>query len=171
MSDEFDALLPANPPVTTASGHRATPVARLVCRLYRAATPALRSRMLACLLRPLGTLATVGVAAGAFSCFLYREGSLGARAALVDVARFSNDQVIELARFVEQVSPEALHELAKLMVDRSTGLAAFSASAALLLMRALRQKDAGAVVQDESTRLSAGAARLDAGRLAADTPA
>jgi hypothetical protein len=102
---------------------------------------------------------------------LYREGSLGARAALVDVARFSNDQVIELARFVEQVSPEALHELAKLMADRSTGLAAFSASAALLLMRALRQKDAGAVVQDESTRLSAGAAGLEAGRLAADTPA
>jgi hypothetical protein len=74
---------------------------------------------------------------------------MGARAALGDVARFSNDQVIELARFVEQVSPEALHELAKLMGDRSAGLAAFSASVAMVLMQSLRQKDANLGASDD----------------------
>ncbi|MEY2687300.1 MAG: hypothetical protein RL375_1498 [Pseudomonadota bacterium] len=158
MSDEFDALSIAIPSPTPAATTRATRVARLVCRLYRAATPTLRSRMLMCLLRPLGTLATVGVAAGAFSCFLYREGSSGARAAIGDVARFSNDQVIELARFVEQVSPEALHEMARLMADRSAGLAAFSASVAVLLMQALRQKNPGLPVVLDPAR----GVRLDA---------
>lgn len=164
MSDEFDPLLLASAgaaPDTSTRATRTTRVARLVCRLYRSATPTLRTHMLTCLLRPLGTLATVGVAAGAFGSFLYREGSLGARAAIGDVARFSNDQVIELARFVEQVSPEALHELAKLMSERSTGLAAFSASVALLLMQALRQKDYAAVATADAVRQPA-AARGDA---------
>ena len=58
-----------------------------------------------------------------------------------DVARFSNDQMIELARFVEQVSPDALQEFARLFTERPVGLAAFSASAALLLMQALRQSE------------------------------
>ncbi len=170
MSDEFDALLLATPAATTATGPHTARVARLVSRLYRAASPTLRSRMLTCLLRPLGTLATVGVAAGAFSCFLYREGSIGARAAIGDVARFSNDQVIELARFVEQVSPEALHELAKLMADRSAGLAAFSASVALLLMQALRQKDSGPVARDHPAYVAA-AVHHDSRSAAADAPA
>jgi hypothetical protein len=149
MSDEFDALLVASTATTHPAGSRATRVARLVCRLYRSATPALRTRMLICLLQPLGTLGTVGVAAGAFGSFLYREGSMGARAAFVDVARFSNDQVIELARFVEQVSPEALHELAKHLAGRPAGLAAFSASVAMLLLHSLRQNDPGLAEQDD----------------------
>jgi hypothetical protein len=101
--------------------------------------------MLACLLRPLGTLATVGVAAGAFGGFLYRGGADGARAAMSDVARFTNEQVHELARFAAQVSPAAVQELARLIADRPVGMAAFSASAALLLMQALHQADAGRV--------------------------
>ena len=119
---------------------QATRVPRLVCRLYGAATPALRAKLVACLLRPLGTLGTVGVAAGAFGVFLYRGGSESARAVIGDVAQFSTDQMFELARFVEQVSPDSLQEFAQLIAQRPMGIAAFSASAALLLMRALRQR-------------------------------
>jgi hypothetical protein len=57
------------------------------------------------------------------------------------MARYSNEQLFELARFVEQVSPDAVQEFARLFTERSLGLAAFSASAALLLLRALRPKD------------------------------
>ena len=122
-------------------------VARLVCRMYGAASPALRARLVACLVRPLGTLGLFGVAAGAFGGLLYRGGSESARAAIGEMARFSNDQIFELVRFVEQVSPDALQEFARLFTERSMGTAAFSASVALLLMRALRQQHGAAPTQ------------------------
>jgi hypothetical protein len=158
MLDEFDdAMDPAStapassvPAVT----RRKTPVARLVCRMYGAAPPALRAKLVACLVRPLGTLGLFGVAAGAFGGLLYRGGSEGARAAIGDMARFSNDQMLELARFVEQVSPDALQEFARLFTEPSMGTAAFSASAALLLLRALRQREgAGAAGEDSDSRV------------------
>jgi hypothetical protein len=152
MPDEFDdamdpalALL-APAPGLPAAATRSTPVARLVCRMYGAAPPALRDRLVGCLVRPLGTLGLAGVAAGAFGVLLYRGGSGSARAAMGDVVRFSNDQMYELVRFVEQVSPDALQEFARLFLDGSMGMAAFSASAALLLMRSLRQKYGGAEI-------------------------
>lgn len=147
MLDEFDDTMDPAPAVASsvssvpAGTRRTALVARLVCRLYGVAPPTLRAKLLACLVRPLGTLGVVGVAAGAFGVLLYRSGSEGARAAMGDMARFSNDQMFELARFVEQVSPDALQEFARLFTERSMGMAAFSASAALLLMRALRPKD------------------------------
>lgn len=157
MLDEFDdAMDPAStarassvPAVT----RRKTPVARLACRMYGAAPPALRAKLVACLVRPLGTLGLFGVAAGAFGVLLYRGGSESARAAIGDMARFSNDQMFELVRFVEQVSPDALHEFARLFTERSRGTAAFSASAALLLMRTLRKREgAGATGADPENR-------------------
>jgi hypothetical protein len=56
------------------------------------------------------------------------------------ISCFSNDQISELVRLVEQVSPAALHDFAMLFNQRSMGMGAFSASVALLLMRALHQK-------------------------------
>jgi hypothetical protein len=154
MADEYDELLD---PIVMERRARAAaeehahlgassrrPVSRLISRLYVAAHPQLRVRLLACLLRPLGPLATVGIAAGAFSMFLVRGGNDSARAALGDVARISNEQVVELARFVEQVSPEALLEYARIVSDNSVGMAAFSVSAAVLLMRLLRPRDPAA---------------------------
>lgn len=147
MLDEFDDTMDLARAIASSgsnvpsSTRRHAPVARLVCRLYGVASPALRAKLLACLVRPLGTLGVVGVAAGAFGVLLYRSGSEGARTAMGDMARFSNDQIFELVRFVEQVSPDALQEFARLFAEHSMGMAAFSASAALLLMRALRPKD------------------------------
>ena len=152
MLDEFDdpmfpmdsiSAVPRTVSSETAVTRRSAPVARLVCRIYGAAPPTLRTKLVSCLVRPLGTLGMVGVAAGAFGVLLYRGGSESARAAMGDVARFSNDQMFELVRFVEQVSPDSLQEFAGLFTEHSVGMAAFSASAALLLMRALRQRDGG----------------------------
>lgn len=126
-------------------------MARLIGLMDSAAPPALRAKLVACPVRSLGTLGVFGVSAGAFGALLYRGGSESARAAIGDMARFSNDQMFELARFVEQVSQDALQEFARLCTEHSMGMAAFSASAALLLMRALRQRD------------GAGAARADLG--------
>jgi hypothetical protein len=109
-----------------------------VSRLYAAANRPLRTQLLDCLLRPLGTLGLAGIAAGAFASFLHRSGTDGARVVIDDVGRYSNDQILELARFVEQVSPQALQQFAGLIADNPVGMAAFSASAAMLLLRAVR---------------------------------
>jgi hypothetical protein len=138
MSDEFDEIIDlslrvqlAEAPATKA----AVPASRLVARLYTAANAPLRARLLACLMRPLGTLGVAGVAAGAFAGFLSRRGV--AHIDLDEVARVSSEEVLELARFVEQVSPEALQHFAGLISGSQLGLATFSASALVLLYRTL----------------------------------
>ena len=135
MSDEFDdvpdpAVAAAVPLPRAASGR----AARLLARLYGSANQALRTRLVACLVRPLGPLALAGVAAGAFTALLSRTGAGGLAIAIDDAARFSQEQVAELARFVEQVQPDALVQAAQLVADHAAGVGAFGASVALLLV-------------------------------------
>ena len=126
-------------------------VARLMSRLYGTASAPLRARMLTALLRPLGPLGLAAIAAGAFAGFVRRSGADGVRVALDDVARYSNEQIVELARFVEQVSPEALLQAANLVAE--SGVAAFSVSVAMLLLRALqRRTDPARPTFDEAPR-------------------
>jgi len=141
MSDEFDdaldpvAAAAAAAPAAAASGR----AARLVARLYGSANLQLRKRLLACLVRPLGPLGLAAVAAGAFTVVLSRGAAGGLSIAVGDVARFSKEQITELARFVEQVQPEALLQAARLVADNPVGVGAFSASVALLLALELRR--------------------------------
>ena len=147
MSDEFDDAID---PIATSpgSGAAAAPApgraARLLGRLYGSANLALRTRLVACLLRPLGSLGVAAVAAGAFTVVLSRRSAGGLGVAMVDVAEFSKDQVAELARFVEQVSPEALQQAAGLVFENSVGVGAFTASVALLLALELGRASTGA---------------------------
>ena len=99
MSDEFDdALDPvaaaAAPPAVAARGR----AARLVARLYGSANLPLRKRLLACLVRPLGPLGLAAVAAGAFTALVSRSVAGGLSNASGDDARFSKEQITELAR-------------------------------------------------------------------------
>lgn len=148
MSDEFDDALDAEVVRRSAAlaGRSDAParprVARLVTRLYRAASAPLRARMLACLLRPLSPLGLVAVASGAFGSLLYRWSDRGAGIPLEEVGRFSNDQVLDLVRFVEQVSPDAVQQIASLFTENPVSMAAFSASAAILLVRIVRARGA-----------------------------
>lgn len=113
-------------------------VARLVSRLYGAANAALRTRVLACLVRPLGLLGLAGVASGAFAGLPFRADKASGGSAIGDLAGYTSDQIFELARFVEQVSPDAIQQVAGLLADNPAGVSAFSAAAALLLVRAVR---------------------------------
>lgn len=115
---------------------RGADIPRLVSRLYRASNRALRARLLDCLLRPLGPLSLLAVSSGTFASFLLRKR--GASATLDDATRFSGEQIAELARYVEQVSPEALQQFASMVADNPVSVAAFSASAVVLLLHALR---------------------------------
>jgi hypothetical protein len=149
MSDEFDDV--PDPAVAAAvqspaAVHGRAP--RLLARLYGSANHVLRSRLVVCLVRPLGPLALASVAAGAFTALLSRSGAGGLSIAIDDAARFSQEQVAELARFVEQVQPDALVQAARLAAAHPTGVGAFSASVAVLLaielgrgVRAPRHRD------------------------------
>lgn len=135
MSDEFDDAI--DPVAANAAGAASAladgRTARLMARLYASANLALRTRLVACLLRPLGSLGVAAVAAGAFTVVLTRHGAGGLSLAMADAAQFSKEQVGELARFVEQVSPEALQQAAGMVFDNRFGVGAFTASVAVLL--------------------------------------
>lgn len=140
MPDEFDEILNLTPSMSPVATGLAAAVAapRLVARLYAAAGVPLRVRLLACLMRPLGTLAVAGVAAGAFAGFLHRRDAAGMTVDADEAARVSTAQVLELARFVEQVDPQALQHFAGLVAGSPLGLATFSSAALVLLYRALQ---------------------------------
>jgi hypothetical protein len=142
MSDEFDdATWPAAR--RREKGHvdarrdRTPPVPRLVARLYLSADQPLRVKLLACLTRPLSPLGLAAVAAGAFARLLFVGGATGATGEIEEGAQFTSDQILELARFVEQVSPQALQQFASMIVKSPVGVAAFSAAAVGLLLRGL----------------------------------
>ena len=115
------------------------PVPPLIAELYDNASQPLRAKLLECLLRPVGPLAMVAIAAGAFGSFLHRGAHHRLSVTLDDVARISGNQMLELARFVEQCGPEAFDQVASVLADNPSGIAAASASALTLLMRLLRR--------------------------------
>jgi hypothetical protein len=111
---------------------RRTSIARLLAQLYRQAPPALRVDMLAQLLQPVGPLALVAIAAGAFGRLLPPTRWQGVQVSPEDTRHFSTQQVYELVRYVEQKSPELLAQLPQLVADPRLWLG--SATGALLLM-------------------------------------
>lgn len=121
-------------------GNHRTPAPRLVRRLYAASNETLRAQLLTCLLRPLGVLGAAGAAAGAFSVFALRTGTDPLMVRADEVTQVSTEQVLELARFVEQVDPQALVQVADLLSSQAMGMAAFSAAAMVLLYRALGRR-------------------------------
>jgi hypothetical protein len=148
MADEFDdAAQSETIRIVVAARARAGPrddasrAARLVARLYAGMNTFHRSRLLMQLLRPLGPLASAAVASGAFAGVVSRGMGQSAAAAFDDLARFSSDQVFELARFVEQVSPEALRRIASAVSAHPPGASALTAAAALLLLRLMQERE------------------------------
>lgn len=148
MDNDIDTALEAE--ITrraTALGIRTRPpgersrAARLAARLYAGAGAVQRSRIVATLLKPLGPLALVAVASGAFAGLLDRTSALRARP-IDELGHFTREQVFELARFVEQVSPDALRQVAAAIGDNPFGVSALGAAAAVLLASAARTQSA-----------------------------
>lgn len=106
-------------------------IAPLVARFYDEAPLSLRVRLLNGLLEPVGPLALVTLAAGAFGPLLPHTRWRGAVADLGDALRLDGGQVLELARYVEQKAPEWLFRLPELVGQLP--LWATSVSGALLL--------------------------------------
>ena len=148
MSNDIDTALEAEVTrraialgiATRQPGERSR-AARLAARLYAGATAVQRSRIVTTLCRPLGPLALVAVASGAFAGLLDRASALGGALHVDELAGFTRDQVFELARFVEQASPEALQQVAGSVARNPWGVSALGAAAAVLLATTVRRPD------------------------------
>ena len=126
------------PPLPERHRGRGINVPRLLARLYAHAAPDARSRLLAVLLRPVGPLALVAIAAGAFARLLPSSSRWqGVQIGIEEAQQVDAQQVFELALYVEQKCPELLRQLPQLVADPRLWIG--SATGALLLL-VLRQR-------------------------------
>ena len=109
----------------------------LVAALYDEAPVGLRQRLLNHLLRPLGPLALVAVAAGAFARLLPTERWSGVQVRVDDVLGIRADQVLDLTLYVQQKAPEMLWGLSELLSANPVALGTLSG---VLLLAALRAR-------------------------------
>ncbi len=143
MADLPDHLVRAHDDVQTPVDNGTEAVAvipKLVSTLYRDAPANLRAQLLECLLRPVGPLAIVTIAAGAFAHLLYRLRLHGVPVKVEDAARISSEHVFELARYVTQASPETLLRVGSLIGEHPIGLATVTGTALLAALGAWRQR-------------------------------
>ena len=149
MSDEFDdlqvqALLHDGvQPHQEPRGRLLSRIPELIAEVYRTATAPLRARLLECLLKPIGPLGLVAIATGAFGAFLQRGNYMRLAISPEDAARVSADQMLELARYVEQSNPETFQQIASLLAENPVGMAGLGGSVLLIALRAWRIRRAG----------------------------
>ena len=120
--------------------HVAPELAPLVADLYAKAPPPQRVRLLNGLLRPVGPLALVAIAAGAFANLLPTARWHIASVSIEDAMRLTAGQVLELARYVEQKSPEAFLQLPKLLADSPLWVSSLGGALLLLTLRAWQRR-------------------------------
>lgn len=112
-----------------------TSVARLFARLYAQCAPAQQARLLNQLLRPVGPLALVAIAAGAFGRLLPTQRWQSIQVSASEAARFKAEQVMHLVRYVEQKNPELLLQLPQLVADPRLWVGSLTGALLLVLLR------------------------------------
>jgi hypothetical protein len=106
-------------------------VPELVSAVYQEAAAPLRIRLLEYLVRPLGPLALVAIAGGAFAHLLFRLRRNATTISPNDANRVTSEQVLELTNYVEQCSPDALLRIGALLADRQLDVVTLSGTALL----------------------------------------
>lgn len=132
-------------PLATAPRSRVyrTSLPRLVANFYEEAPPATRLQLLSNLLKPVGPLALVAIAAGAFARLLPSGRWADATPSLEDVQRFTGEQVLELVMYVQQKSPEFLLQLPQALSEPRLWMVTLNGSLLWLALQALnRQRNA-----------------------------
>lgn len=126
-----------------------TNVARLLGAVYGQATPALQARLLTQLLQPVGPLALVAIAAGAFGRLLPRTRWHAAEVNADEAAGFSPEHVADLVRYLEQKCPELLLQLPQMVADPRLW---FGSAAGALLLLALQSRGRQAAARGPERR-------------------
>ena len=114
-----------------------TSIAQLVGQVYESAPAAERSRLLEQLLKPLGVLSLVAVANGIFAKIRFRSGWPDLHVRLEDVQNVQASDIIVLVNHVQQVSVQAVNDLAGVLAASPVMM---GSAAAALLMTLLLQR-------------------------------
>ena len=134
MSEDHDDASPSHVGLPVGGADNVA-LPSLISEVYRESAVPSRAKLLECLLRPLGPLALVAVAAGAFGNFLYRASWRRLTVSVEDALRIDAPQVFELASYVEQNSPEILRQVGHLVANNAVSIETLSGSLLLLALR------------------------------------
>jgi hypothetical protein len=116
----------------------------LVSSTYDRAPAPVRTKLIEYLLGPVGPLALIAIANGAFVHFLYRAERNAVPVSVDDAATITSGHVLELARYVEQSSPEVLLPIGSLIAERPVDLFTIGGSALFLgLLDCIRPEGRG----------------------------
>jgi hypothetical protein len=92
-----------------------SPVPRLVARLFADSSLAVRRKLVACLLGAAGPLAMAALADGRFARFLWTSSSNALVVSMEEARRLTEGQVLALARYAWEASPEVFSRMAELV--------------------------------------------------------
>ena len=112
-----------------------------VAGVFREAPVAFRVQLIECLMRPMGALGLVAVAGGVFAAVRQRHGWARLQVTLDDAARISADQVMELAAYLQQATPEVFRQVADLVADQPLAVSGLSAVLLLNVLRSVRRNN------------------------------
>jgi len=121
----------------------------LIGQVYESASPPLKARLLQRLIAPLGVLAAVAVARGAFARLKLQTGwqdLQGLQSLAPELQKISADDVVALADRVQLVGTDALLRLADVIAQ--SPVLASSAAAALLMTLLIRKAQCNPPVED-----------------------
>jgi len=104
----------------------------LVSAAYEQAPTPVRPKFIEYLLGPVGPLALVAIGNGAFGHLLHRLRRDAVTVSLDDAARITSNHILELARYVEQCSPEVLLRIASFIAERPSEFVTIGGSALLI---------------------------------------
>jgi hypothetical protein len=111
-----------------------TPIADIVADALPVTSLPLRKWLLQRLLLPVGPLALTVLAGGAFAKYAQFARDLAIPVTLDDAARVTSNQLVEIARYLEQSDPAVLDQVIAAIVREPTAMAALSASVAAVAM-------------------------------------
>jgi hypothetical protein len=106
-----------------------------ISRLYVEASADFKTKLLECLMRPMGALGLVAVADGVFAMLRHRHGWQRLQVTAEDTFAVSADHVYQLAGYLQESAPEVFRQVGQLLADNPAALATVSG---VLLLQALR---------------------------------
>jgi hypothetical protein len=99
-----------------------------------------RAELIQCLMRPVGALGLVAVAGGVFAGVRQRHGWAQLQVTIEDAARISADQVLELAAYLQQTTPEIFARVGELVGSQPALAGSLSAVLLLHVLRRARRR-------------------------------
>ena len=130
----------SGPVAVTADMSVESPVPSLLARLYAQSSLAVRRKLVSSLLGVTGPLALAALADGRFARFLLRSSADRIVVTLEDARRLSEAQVLALARYAWEASPQVFGRLAQVLQAEDPTLLRSLTGALFLLALGMRAR-------------------------------